>query len=110
MKVTKSCYNVLTIEPGKTLTSDTPTVIGTNADYEVIKKCTAKSGILRVKATIDGAAIFGTLNVNPWTGADKLECTCVTAAGTADATAVVATLEPSDDGLKATVSLVALAN
>lgn len=108
MLVKNNSYNVLTIEIEDALTDSTPKVVGTNLDYEMIKKMTAKSGILRVKCTIGSATMFGTMNVNPWAAEDKLECTCVTNFGGAPK-AVIATIEPSDDGMKATVSVVGLA-
>lgn len=107
MKVLCKSYNVLTIEIPEALTSGTPKIIGTNDDYEMIKNMTAKSGILRVKCTVGGVAMFGTCAVNPWAGADKLEATCLTYAAGA-ATGVQATIEPSDDGLKVTVTVAAI--
>ena len=107
MKVAKSVYNVLTIDIDSAITPGTPVIVGTNMDYEMIKKCTAKSGILKVNATIGGAAMCGTLNVNPWAGADKLECTCVTAAG-GEISAIVATIEPTDSGMLCTLTKTAI--
>ena len=109
MLVKNNSYNVLTIEIEDDLTAGTEAVIGTNLDYEMIKKMTAKSGILRVKATIGGNSMFGTMNVNPSTTGDMLECTCVTYYGNGTK-AIVGQLVPSDDGMKATVSLYNLAN
>lgn len=103
MKVLNSFYNVLTIKVEDAMTSGTPAIIGTNEEYNLIKNISSKSGILRGKVTLDGAALCGTLAVNPWAGQDKLELTCLTAAG-GGMTAVVGTLEPSDDGAKLTLT------
>lgn len=107
MKVLCKSYNVLTIEIEDQLTSGTPKVIGTNDDYKMIKNMAAKSGILRVKCNIGGNEMFGTCAVNPYVGADKLEATCLTYAG-GSATGVLATIEPSDDGLKVTVTVASI--
>ena len=101
MKVVKKSYNVLTIDCGD-VTPSTPKVLGTNADYQMIKSAAAKSGILRLKAIVSDFPIMGTFSVNPWQLEDKLECTCVTDAG-GTLTVCVVTLEPSDDGLKGTL-------
>lgn len=90
MKVMNNSYNVLTIDIG-TITASTDTEIGTELDYRAIKSATAKSGIIRVKAKIGDNQMFGTCEVNPWTGADKLECTCLTNFG-GSAQAIVATV------------------
>ena len=104
MKVVNSVYNVMTIEIEDAMTSGVAQVIGTNEDYARIKKIANKSGLLRVKATIGELPMFGTLNVNPWCLEDKLEVSCVTYGGDA-LYAVIGTLEPTDDGMKATVTL-----
>lgn len=107
MKVMNSVYNVMSIEIEDTLTSGVAAVIGTNEDYEMIKKVANKSGLLRIKAKIGSVPMYGTLNVNPWCLEDKLELSCVTYGGGALA-AVIATLEPSDDGMKGTVTIIPL--
>lgn len=77
MKVLNSSYNVLTIDIG-TVTDNTDTVIGTPLDYRVIQRCTAKSGLVKVKAKIGDNVMFGTCEVNPWANGERLECTCLT--------------------------------
>lgn len=99
---------MLTINVGE-ITPGTAKIIGTNTDYEVIKKVTGKSGILRVKCVIGGLPMFGTMSVNPWQLEDKLECSCVTYGGDS-LKALIGTLEPSDDGLKATLAVHSLAD
>ena len=101
MKVVEKSYNVLMIDVGE-ITSGVAKVIGTNQDYVTLKKVTGKSGILRVKASIGGFPMCGTMAVNPWMQDDKLECTCLTNVGNT-LQAIVGTVEPSDDGMKATV-------
>lgn len=101
MKVEKKSYNVLTIDCG-VVTPNTPKLLGTNADYAMIKGAANKSGILRLKAVVNDFPLFGTFSVNPWEREDKLECTCVTDAG-GTLTVCVVTLEPSNDGLKGTL-------
>lgn len=106
MKVLKNSYNVLTILIEQPLSNNTPTVIGTNEDYEMIKKMTAKSGILRIRCKFGGPSgidIFGTCAVNPWVGEDKLEVTAISGVG-GSLGAFIGTLEPSDDGLKGTLT------
>lgn len=100
MKVEKKSYNIITIDCG-VVVPETPKVLGTNADYLMIKETTTKSGIVRLKAVVNNFPIMGTFSVNPWQLDDKLECTCVTAHDTL--TVCVVTLEPSDDGLKGTL-------
>ena len=90
MKVLNSSYNVLTIDIGS-VTASTDTEVGTALDYRAIKRCTAKSGLIRVKATIGGNSMMGTCEVNPSTTGDLLECTCLTNYGGA-LKAVVATV------------------
>ena len=107
MKVVNSVYNVMSIEIEDALTSGVAQVIGTNEDYEVIKKVTNKRGLVRIKATIGNLPMYGTLNVNPWCLEDKLELSCVTY-GSGALAAVIATLEPSDDGMKGTVTIIPL--
>lgn len=90
MKVINSSYNVLTIDIGS-ITAGSDTTVGTALDYRMIKRCTAKSGVIRVKATIGGNVMIGTCEVNPWALEDKLECTCLTNFGDA-LKAIVATV------------------
>ena len=106
MKVEKKSYNVITIDCG-VVTPGTAKVIGTNADYQMVKAATTKSGILRMKAVVSDFPIMGTFSVNPWQLEDKLECTCVTNVG-GTLTVCVATLEPSDDGFKGTLVMTTL--
>lgn len=106
MKVISKSYNVLTIIIEQPLLNNTPTVIGTNEDYYMIKNMTAKSGIIRVKCKFggpSGADMFGTCVVNPWVNEDKLEVTCVTGFG-GSLGVMIGTVEPSDDGLKVTLT------
>ena len=103
MKVLNSSYNVLTIDIGS-VTAGTDTEIGTALDYRAIKRCTAKSGVIRVKATIGGNVMIGTCEVNPWALEDKLECTCLTNFGGA-LKAVVATVWMADGKCKANVTV-----
>lgn len=103
MKVLNSSYNVLTIDIG-TVTAGTDTVIGTALDYRAIKRCTAKSGVIRVKATIGGNVMIGTCEVNPWAQEDKLECTCLTNFGES-LKAVVATVWVDGSNCKANVTV-----
>lgn len=90
MKVINSSYNVLTIDIGS-VTAGSDTNVGTALDYRMIKRCSTKSGVIRVKATIGGNVMIGTCEVNPWALEDKLECTCLTNFGGA-LKAVVATV------------------
>ena len=106
MKVVSKSYNVLSVIIDTAITPDTPTVIGTNDDYLMIKRCTKKSGILIGEVTIGGNTIKGAMNVNPWTAADKLECSVLTNIQNG-LTAIIVTLEPSDDGMKATFDITA---
>ena len=103
MKVVEKSYNVLTIDVG-TMTPGTAKVIGTNLDYQAIKRIASKSGLLRVRAAIGGLPMEGTMNVNPWKLEDKIELSCVTYAGD-ELKALIGTLEPSTDGLKATIAI-----
>lgn len=103
MKVLNSSYNVLTIDIG-TVTAGTDTVVGTALDYRAIKRCTAKSGVIRVKATIGGNVMIGTCEVNPWALEDKLECTCLTNFGEA-LKAIVATVWVDGGNCKANVTI-----
>lgn len=103
MKIVQKSYNVLTIDVG-TITPGTPKVIGTNLDYQAIKRISAKSGLLKVMAVMGGFPMSGTMAVNPWMQDDKLEVTCLTNVGE-QLKAIVGTLEPSDDGMKATVTV-----
>lgn len=103
MKVMNSSYNVLTIDIG-TIVEDTKTLVGTVADFRMIKRCTAKSGIIKVKMTMGGNTMIGTCEVNPWATEDKLECTSLTMFG-GTLQAVVATVECDSDGCKVTVGL-----
>ena len=107
MKVVNSVYNVMTIEIDDALTSGVAAVIGSNEDYEQIKNVANKSGLLRIKATVGNTPMYSTLNVNPWCLQDKLELSCVTYGGGA-LSAVIVTLEPSDDGMKGTVTIIPL--
>lgn len=107
MKVVEKSYNVLTIDVGE-ITPGTPKVIGTNLDYHAVKRITGKSGLLKVKAVIGGFPMSGTMSINPWMQDDKLEATCLTNVGE-ELKAIVGTLEPSDDGMKATVAIHAIA-
>ena len=104
MKVVSRSYNVLSVIIDATVTPDTPVVVGTNDDYTMIKRCTAKSGVLIGEVTISGQKIKGAMNVNPWTGADKLECSVLTNSQDGLA-AIIVTLEPSDSGMKATFNI-----
>lgn len=103
MKVVEKSYNVLTIDVGE-ITPGTPKVIGTNLDYQAIKRITGKSGLLKVRAVIGDFPMSGTMAINPWMQDDKLEATCLTNVGE-ELKAIVGTLEPSLDGMKATVIL-----
>ena len=51
--------------------------------------------------------MFGTCEVNPWTGADKLECTCLTNFG-GSAQAIVATVWAATGNCYANISVVSL--
>ena len=106
MKVMNNSYNVLTIDIG-TVTANTDTVIVTELDYRAIKSATAKSGIIRVKAKIGDNQMFGTCEVNPWTGEDKLECTCLTNFGESPQ-AIVATVWAATGKCYANVAVVSL--
>ena len=101
MKVLARNYNVNLIDVGE-MTSGVAKVIGTNKDYATLKKIANKSGLLRVKAVIGGLPICGTGLVNPWMLEDKLEVTFLTYAGET-LQVIVGTVEPSDDGMKATI-------
>ena len=101
MKVLARSYNVNLIDVGE-ITSDVAKVIGTNKDYATLKKIANKSGLLRVQAVIGGLPICGTGLVNPWMLEDKLEVTFLTYAGET-LQVIVGTVEPSDDGMKATI-------
>lgn len=103
MKVLEKSYNVLTIDVG-TITPGTAKVIGTNLDYQAIKRITGKSGLLKVNAVIDNFPMSGTMAVNPWMQDDKLDVTCLTNVGL-ELKAIVGTLEPSASGMKATVTV-----
>ena len=103
MKVVQKSYNVLTIDIGS-VENNTPKVVGTLLDYQMIKKCTSKSGVIRVKATISGNQMFGSCGVNPWAAEDKLECVCSTNYG-GTIKWVIATVEPVDSGCQVTVSV-----
>lgn len=103
MKVVEKSYNVLTIDVG-TITPGTAKVIGTNLDYQAIKRITGKSGLLKVRAVIGDFPMSGTMAVNPWMQDDKLEVTCLTNVGL-ELKAIIGTIEPSDDGMKATVTV-----
>lgn len=107
MKVIQKSYNVLTIDVG-TITPGTATVIGTNLDYQAIKRIAGKSGLLKVQAVIGGFPMSGTMAVNPWMQEDKLEVTCLTNVEY-ELKAITGTIEPSDDGMKATISVQELA-
>lgn len=106
MRIMNNSYNVLTVDIG-TVTADTDTTIGTSADYQVIKAVTAKSGLIRVKATIGGNTMFGTCEVNPWAAEDKLECTSLTNYGDSPK-AVVATIWEEGGLCKANISVTSL--
>lgn len=106
MKVINSSYNVLTIDIGS-ITGGTDTTIGTALDYRMIKRCTGKSGILRVMCKIGDDAMFGTCEVNPSATGDLLECTCLTNYG-GSLKAVVATVWADGDACKANVSVSSL--
>lgn len=106
MKVIQKSYNVLTIDIGS-VENGVPKVVGTLLDYQMIKKCAGKSGVIRVKVSIDGNEMFGTCAVNPWAAEDKLECVCSTNYG-GTIKWVVATVEPVTAGCKATVSVVTI--
>lgn len=101
MKVLARSYNVNLIDVG-TVTSGVAKVIGTNKDYASLKKIANKSGLLRVQAVLGGLPICGTGLVNPWMLEDKLEVTFLTYAGET-LQVIVGTIEPSDDGMKATI-------
>lgn len=90
MKVLNSSYNVLTIDIG-TINASTDTEVGSALDYRAIKRCSAKSGLVRVKCVIGGNSMMGTCEVNPSTTGDLLECTCLTNYG-GTLQAVVATV------------------
>lgn len=107
MKVVQKSYNVLTIDVG-TITPGTPKVIGSNLDYQAIKRITSKSGLLKVQAVIGDFPMSGTMAINPWMQDDKLEATCLTNVGL-ELKAIVGTLEPSAEGMKATVTIQELA-
>ena len=108
MKVINSSYNVLTIDIGE-VTSGTDTIVGTSLDYRAIKRCTKKSGIIRVKAKISGNSMMGTCEVNPSTTGDLLECTCLTNYGNS-LKAVVATVWEDEGKCKTNVSITSLSN
>lgn len=107
MKVLKKIYNVMLLDVGE-ITSGEAKVIGTNQDYEELKKIANKSGLIRVQAVMSDLPICGTGLVNPWMLDDKLEVTFLTNAGYT-LQAIVATIEPSDDGMKVTVTPAVLA-
>lgn len=107
MKFLKSNYNVTLIDVGE-ITAGVAKVIGTNKDYERLKKIANKSGLIRVQAVMSELPICGTGLVNPWMLEDKLEVTFLTNAGYT-LQAIVATIEPSDDGMKVTVTSAVLA-
>ena len=106
MKILKSNYNVTLIDVGE-ITDGVAKVIGTNKDYERLKKIATKSGLIRIQAVLSNLAICGTGLVNPWMAEDKLEVTFLTNVGL-ELKAIVATIEPSDDGMKGTVVVKAL--
>lgn len=106
MKVLNSSYNVLTIDIG-TVTASTDVTVGTALDYRAIKRCTGKSGVIRVKAKIGVNVMFGTCEVNPWADGSKLECTCLTNFG-GSLQAVVATVWEADGACKANVTVTAI--
>lgn len=106
MKVLNSSYNVMTIDIG-TITAGSDTVIGSALDYRAIKRCTAKSGLLRVKCVIGGNSMMGTCEINPSTTGDLLECTCLTNYGGA-LKAVVATVWEESGACKANVAVTAI--
>ena len=107
MKVLNSFYNVLTVKVEESITLNTPTIIGTLNDYEMIKRITAKSGILRAQANIGGAAMCGTCSVNPSVDSDMIECTCVTNY-LGNLQAVIVLLQPVEGGMQATFTIKAL--
>ena len=102
MKVLEKNYNVLLLDVGE-ITSGVAKVIGTNKDYVRLKKIANKSGLIRVEAVMSELPICGTGLVNPWMLDDKLEVTFLTNAGYT-LQAIVATIEPSDAGMKVTVT------
>lgn len=106
MKVLSKSYNVNLIDVGA-ITSGVAKVIGTNKDYVALKKAAVKSGLLRVKALISDFPICGTGLVNPWQLEDKLEVTFLTNVGET-LQVIVATIEPSDDGMKGTIVITQL--
>lgn len=103
MKVLNSSYNVLTIDIG-TVTAGTDTTIGTALDYRAIKRCTAKSGVIKVKVKIGDNVMIGTCEVNPWADGSKLECTSLTNFG-GSLKAVVATVWEDAGACKANVAV-----
>ena len=106
MKVLAKSYNVNLIDVGE-VTSGVAKVIGTNKDYVALKKTTLKSGLLRVQAVVGDFPICGTGLVNPWMLEDKLEVTFLTNVGET-LQVMVATIEPSDDGMKGTLVITQL--
>ncbi len=108
MKVLNSSYNVLTVDIG-TITSDTDTTVGTALDYKTIKRCTAKSGIIKVKMKIGDNVMMGTCEVNPWADGTKLECTSLTNFG-GSLKAVVATVWEDSGACKANVTVTAISD
>ena len=106
MKVLNSSYNVLTIDIG-TVSAGVDTNIGTALDYRAIKRCTAKSGVIKVRCKIGDNVMIGTCEVNPWALEDKLECTCLTNFGGA-LKAIVATVWAADGKCKANVTVTSI--
>lgn len=109
MKVTKASYNVLSVDISDVAltTSQNKKVVGTNIDYEAIKRCISKSGLLRVRSKLNNVIAETTYNANVGNGeSDEIEIY-----GVADRSGLgvmSGTLEPSNDGMKASLTFTSL--
>ena len=102
IKWAESSYNVAVLDIDTAITHGVKTEIGTAADYKRLRALSAKSGIFRVSAKIDGQPMAGACNANIW--ANGIDFGCVTNFE-GNPTLVSGSLEVTGDKLYVTINV-----
>lgn len=105
MKIKYGMYNIPHIIIDDAITSGTPAVVGTQADYDILVKLVDQSGAVIIdKATVGGSAMKGCLTANHYHDDvnDGIDLGCVSNFG-GNQTVITGTLAMDDDDLKLTL-------
>lgn len=81
MQISTSGYNMCKVSIQDTLTVNTKTKVGIEADFDFILGMAKMSGVILGECKIGTQAMNGAMIANPWANDDGIECFTISMAG-----------------------------